>query len=394
MEKLKDIQQFVLDNLSKSAKVLSEDIFRLFNVKYTVEGIRTMKHRLRKNGGISVEKEVPVEEQIMADRQKMRQHKVQTDSNKKYTALLEQIDNLEQQLAASLDIKEGIEPVVFEYKPLTNDTESVAFAIASDWHIEEEVKSDSTNGLNRYNLKIAESCSKQFFQNTLKLVEKERNSTKIDTLVLALLGDFITGRLHEENLETCRLQCVDASIFAENLLISGIQYLLDNSDLNLIIPCHVGNHSRVTKKVHFATENGNSLEYIMYHHIKNHFKDNTRINIMISPAYLSYLDVFGFTVCFQHGHGIRYGGAYGGITTSVVKATRIWEQSRHADLYIFGHHHTQFDGDFFIANGSMIGYGARSLAMQYAYAPRKQSFFLINKKYRCKTVVCPLLFEH
>lgn len=175
--------------------------------------------------------------------------------------------------------------------------------------------------------------------------------------------------------------------------MSGIQYLLDHTSVRIIIPCHVGNHSRTTDKVHFSTEKGNSLETIMYATIANHFKNEKRIDMILNDSYLSYLDLGGYTIAFHHGHGIKYGGAYGGITTAVVKRVRIWEQSRHADLYCFGHHHTQFDGGYFIANGSMIGYGARSLALGYGYEPRSQTFFLINLTKKRKTGVFPILFS-
>ncbi len=171
-----------------------------------------------------------------------------------------------------------------------------------------------------------------------------------------------------------------------------IEYLLENTDVQIIIPCHYGNHSRTSDKVHFSTEGGNSYEKIMYQNLVWRFKNESRIKFILSEAYVSYLDIGGYTIAFHHGHGMRFGGAIGGITTAVVKWVEKTERGRKADLYCFGHHHTQFDGRFFIANGSMIGYGARSLALGYGFEPRAQTFFLVNLKYKRKTVTCPILF--
>lgn len=326
---------------------------------------------------------------------------IETRTNRKQTAsqksqidaLVNELERTRKELDASLILK-GVDPrKEIAYQPLTNDTESIAVALASDWHIEELVRKSWSNGLNEYNLTLAEKYAELYFVNLLKLVEKERASTKIDTLVLALLGDFITGNLHLENLETCQLRPIEATLKAEQWLIEGIKYLLNNSDLNLIIPCSVGNHSRITEKVHFATERGNSLEYMMYYHMANHFVNEPRVRFYIPDSYLGYLDLKGYVLCFSHGHGIRYGGAYGGITTSVVKKVRAWEQAHRADLYVFGHHHTQLDGGFFMANGSLIGYGARSAAFGYGFEPRQQTFFLVNLKYRRKSVVVPIWFQ-
>ena len=45
----------------------------------------------------------------------------------------------------------------------TDKREVVPVIVASDWHIEESVTADITNGLNEYNLKIAEDSIRQFF---------------------------------------------------------------------------------------------------------------------------------------------------------------------------------------------------------------------------------------
>ena len=70
----------------------------------------------------------------------------------------------------------------------TAGSEATAFLIASDWHVEEVVISSHVNGMNEFNRKVCEERVKRFFSHGLRLVEKERNATRIETLVLALLG--------------------------------------------------------------------------------------------------------------------------------------------------------------------------------------------------------------
>ena len=376
------IDKVIQENTNLSAEELKSFLASNHSIVLSVNAIKIRRTRLKPR--TKVEKTYVEQRTEASNASKIR---------KEADQLIADNNRLRIELEASFKLRNNTDFKEFLYKPLSKDTESVAVVLASDWHVEEEVKSETVNGLNEYNLDVARRCAELFFQNTLKLVEKERHATKIDTLILALLGDFITGRLHEENIENALLQTADAMVFAEGLIVAGIEYLLKNSDLNLIIPCHSGNHARITKKVHFSNEQGLSVELIAYKHIAARFEGNPRVKILISRAYMSYIDVGGYTIAFQHGHGIAYGGAYGGITTSVIKRVRIWEQSRHADLYCFGHHHTQFDGGFFIANGSMIGYGARGLALAYAYEPRMQQFFLINLKHRRKTVVAPILLN-
>ena len=343
-------------------------------------------------GGQNKKPELPPEEGLELDKQKRIHQTDKKQTEAKYKKAISRIEELETEREIIYNTKDVFNDYVYKYKPLTNDTESVAVVLASDWHVGEEVKSAWTNGLNKYNEQIAKQCAEEFFVNTVKLLEKEKQATKIDTLVLALLGDFITNYLHDENVETNTLAPADEILFAQSLLSAGIEYLLEHTALNIIIPCHIGNHSRISDKVHFSTEGGNSLEKIMYQNLAWRFQNEKRIKFILSEAYVSYLDIGGYVIAFHHGHGMRFGGAIGGITTAVVKWVEKTERGRKADLYCFGHHHTQFDGRFFIANGSMIGYGARSLALAYGYEPRAQTFFLVNLKYKRKTVTCPILF--
>lgn len=313
---------------------------------------------------------------------------------KKYKYVLAENKNLLLDLEAALHIKKSVEPFPIELKESSHDSEAVAFAIASDWHIEEHVDPKTVNGMNRYTVEIAKKRAEQFFQHTLKLVRKESTSVKINTLVLALLGDFLSGNIHEELLENCSLSPIEAIIEAENILISGIQFLLAHSHLKLIIPCHSGNHARITKKVHVSTERGNSLEYFMYNHMRNYFQGNPRVEFRIADGYLSYLDCYGYTVCFHHGHAVKYGGGVGGLTIPTKKAIAQWQRLKHADLHVFGHWHQFIDGGNFIVNGSMIGYNAFATFIKAEFERPKQAFFLVDRKRKIKTTVAPILFDY
>lgn len=356
---------------------------------------RAKKLGLKKKSDMAKEEvvEVTPEQEIQEFKEKNRSLKDKRITDQALKTLIEKNDKLEAELNASLEMKNAINPQVFDYKVSDSKSEATAVVLASDFHLEETVRPETVNNLNKFDLKIAEARVKEFFQNTLKLVEKEQFSTRIDTLVLALLGDFISGNIHEELLENCSLRPIDASIFAENLLISGIEYLLANSELNLVIPCHVGNHTRITKKVHISTEKGNSLETFMYYHMMNHFKGNARVKFLISDSYLSYVTIYNYTICFQHGHAIKYGGGVGGITIPARKAVSQWQKLRNADLYCFGHFHTFFDGGNFICNGSLIGYNTFAVFIKGDFETPRQAFFLIDKKRGCKTVTTPILFS-
>lgn len=342
-----------------------------------------------------MKKQAPVVKKttIDHDRQLLRLKEEGKHNDKKYKDLLRTIEKIEKEKEAILQMNRNLNPRSFNYVVSDKRGEATAVVLASDWHIEEEVKPETVNHLNTYTLAIAEKRIKQFFKATLRLIEIQQTSVKIDTLVLALLGDIISSSIHEALLEINQLRPIEAIIRAENLLIGGIQYILDNSNLKLVIPCHVGNHTRITKRVHIATEQGNSLETFMYHHMANHFRGNKRVKFLVSEGYLSYVTIYNYTICFQHGHAIRYAGGIGGLTIPVNKAIAQWEKLRRADLYCFGHWHQFFDGGNFVCNGSMIGWNSFATFIKAGFEKPSQTFFLINKKRNCKTMVCPILFD-
>lgn len=310
----------------------------------------------------------------------------------KYNQLMNKYISLEKNFNAILKISDNTDDVVIRPCYKDNIDESVAFAVTSDWHVEERVDKESINFLNEYNLDIARFRITRFYQNTLKLVRILSVDTKIKTLVIPHIGDLISGNIHEELLENCLLRPIDATIMAKQLIKSGLDMILNNSKLNLIIPCSCGNHSRISKKIHFATESGNSLEYFLFKVLESEYTGNSRIKFIINRSYHTYMTVFNKIIRLHHGHQIRYNGGVGGIYIPVNKAIAQWNKGKKADYDVIGHFHQRRDGGNFICNGSIIGHNSFALSIKADYEEPQQTFFLIHKT-KGKTIVAPILLN-
>lgn len=271
-------------------------------------------------------------------------------------------------------------------------TEGTAIMVASDWHIEEQVKGEWVNNLNSYDLNESRRRADLFFRNGLKLTQMFSKNLKINNIVLGLLGDFFSNDIHDELAEINLLPPMDACLRAQEYLASGIQFLLDNSKCSLTIVCCSGNHARTTHDTYFSNEAGHSLEFYMYRNLENHFKDNPRVTFIVKSAYHAYLDVLGFKIRFHHGHAIRYGGGIGGLFVPAYKKIDKWNNSIKVDLDIFGHHHQYKDGGSFVSNGSMIGYNAYSLRNGFSFERPQQAYILVDAK-RGRTISAPILFQ-
>lgn len=335
-------------------------------------------------------KKLPVEERAVAIDLKAEKLRIENKIiKKKYQQSLKDNRKLESLLGAC----ETDHLKTFEIRIAKgSNNEATAFIILSDWHVDEIVTAVSVNGYNRYNEKIAHSRITKVFQNALKLIEISKQDNVVKDAIIILAGDFLSGSIHEELLENTSMLPMDAMLFAQDHIASGIKFLLDNTDLNIKAVCSVGNHSRTTDKVHISTEHGNSLEYYMYHNLARFFALNKRVTFQMDKSYHQYFKVYGDVMRTHHGHAVGFGGGVGGITIPINKKIAQWDKMRQAKLDIFGHFHQWLDGGKWIVNNSLIGFSPYALKLGANPSPPGQGFFLYHAKYG-KTMVSPISVE-
>lgn len=312
-------------------------------------------------------------------------------TSKKYGKALKELTAVERELNALLQIKGGSKVHAISPKLPPHKSEATVVVCASDWHVEEEVKMSKVSGLNKYNLDIAKQRAHQFFVRAVKLTRKEQQDIPIKEMVLFLGGDFISGNIHDELLENCLLQPIEATLYAQELIQSGIEFLLHNTNLHITIVCSCGNHSRMTKKTHISTEQGNSLEYMMYHTLRNRL-ESTRAHFVIGDGYHIYLPIYNKMFRFHHGHSIRFQGGVGGLTIPVNKAIAQWNKAKWANVDVYGHWHTYMPLSNFVGNGSLIGYNAFAVSIKADFERPQQAMFLVDKV-RGVTYHFPILFD-
>jgi hypothetical protein len=339
----------------------------------------------KKNEKLPTEKKV--KDDLLIDKLKAEKNELL----KKYKYALRKISQKEAEISVLTELKK--KPKIEKIKPASKRiAEATPVIVLSDWHVEETVFPQTVNFLNEYSDAIALERTEWLFKNSLRLLDINKRDVKIDNVVLALLGDFISNSIHEELREVNSMRPSHAIIFVQKILISGIQFLLDNTDFRFTIVCCSGNHGRLTQKLHISTEVGNSLEYLMYKTMAQNFEREKRVNFVISEGYHSYLNVYDKTLRFHHGHAIKYHGGIGGIYIPVNKAIAQWNKAKHADLDVFGHFHQFRDGGNFISNGSVIGYSPFAISIKADPEKPRQAFFLVDSR-RGKTVVAPVLLH-
>ena len=280
-------------------------------------------------------------------------------------------------------LDEMARPVVTKIKATKEKGKTQASALLqwSDWHVEEVVESDTVRGLNEYNPDIARARATRLVDTSGRLIELIGQDLQIDNIVIGLLGDFITNYLHDESPEITAMGPTHATMFAQDLIASGIAHLVDRfPDKQFTIICHSGNHGRTTKRIHHAKENSHSLEYMMYCNLAALFESTDNVQFDIGAGYFTNLEILGVRTRWHHGHNIRYAGGIGGITIPVNKAIAQWDKAEQADFDMFGHFHQFMDGGKWFCNGSLIGYNAFAQSIKAEPEPPQQGFHIIDAR--------------
>jgi hypothetical protein len=271
------------------------------------------------------------------------------------------------------------------------DAETAAVLVVSDWHVEETVDAKTVSDLNSFNLKIAEKRIEKLTQSALRLTDIERGGTEIPVLVLALLGDLMTGYIHEELREENSLSPTQTLLWLRERVAKMIKTLREKGQFReIVIPCSFGNHGRTTIKPRHSTAYKNSYEWLLYKILERDFTDG--VKWIVGESYHTYLEVYGKTLRFHHGDGLKYQGGIGGLTIPTEKAIASWNKARVADLDIFGHWHTSQQNPKWISNGSLIGFNAYAISIKAAFELPQQTYFLFDKK-RGRTGTWPVFLE-
>ncbi len=255
-----------------------------------------------------------------------------------------------------------------------------AVAPATDWHVEEQVFEKAVNGKNKFDLTIAEARIKRFYSGIVEEIEHQNHRKVVSELWHPLLGDLISGYIHEELMESNTLSPVEACVFVQEMVCSGIDFLLKETNLPIFVPTCCGNHGRTTKKKRIKTSHKNSFEWLLYMTMAKYYRSNPKVTWIIGEGYHNVCEIMGRMVRFHHGDGLRYNGGIGGITIPVNKSIAQWQKVQAVDFDIFGHWHQYlYHYPTWICCPCLIGYTEFAVEIKAEFQHPAQAFFVVDK---------------
>lgn len=262
--------------------------------------------------------------------------------------------------------------------------EATAMISLADWHFEETVDLAAVNGVNEYNLEIAHKRIQKLWTGISGIVDMCRSKSRIDTMVVMLLGDLVNGWIHEEFLATNSLTPPEATLRVFDELVAGLKYLLKKTKVKeMIVPCICGNHGRITKRKMSKKSAETTYDWLIYQLLARWFEaaGEKRIRFVLPRGDMTYINIYDKVIRLTHGDNIRYQGGIGGIHIPLRKALDRWNTCTRADYNYLAHWHSDLTGEDYRVTGSAIGYNEFCIRIKAQFQLPSQAFELQHPRY-------------
>lgn len=382
------IRQYLTEHPDSTAK----DIQAKFHV--TQSRASHLVKRFKETAEISQFPQEEAQETLSQEMEERGQRAVIKNLRQKLERLFQEHRKVSDALDAALALKstpvpKSIFAITASGKPAS---EACCILMVSDCHFGKTVLRGATNGLNEYNLGIAEQRMETLAENTVKLVRKERQATTIDSCVILLLGDFIENcRLHETSMMTTSLSPLEELQFARKELSKYLGTVSGNLKFKTVqVVCVRGNHPRTTKRMSPSADFRLNYESILYSTLREDFPQFTW---NIPDSGIAEFEIYDERMRAFHGMEISWQGGVGGLSVPLNKF--VWRQDkvRRCAYNFFGHFHSWgFPTNSSTANGSTVGYDEYSLSLGMEYQPPVQGFQLYDRE-KGMTLRCPIFCQ-
>lgn len=276
-------------------------------------------------------------------------------------------------------------PAWLKPKKRTKAHHDTPVLLLSDLHLDEVVDLHEMDGINEYDRTIAHARLERIMNGTVDLCNRYMTGVHHDGIVVGLLGDNITGEIHDELARTNEAPPTDSIVHWVPTVASAIRHLADEFG-RVHVPCVDGNHDRTYRRTPAKKRAESSLAWIFYNWLADTLRDDARITFGISTSPEQLVDVYDTTFLLSHGDGFRSQGGVGGLYPAMLK----WLLRKHQlysktirdfDYALIGHWHSDLWGQDFVVNGSIKGYDEYAKGNGFTFGVPSQQLFTVTPEY-------------
>ena len=194
--------------------------------------------------------------------------------------------------------------------------QQTVIAPLSDTHVGEAVYKEQMLDINSYDWDLFNQRLYGWANQLLNLVNYRRNIAPIDNLIVPMLGDMISGDIHEELARSNISNCMEQMIRGANLIAQALMFLAPHFK-SIRVPCVVGNHGRMTRKPPMK-DKYMDWDYMMYQWVSTFCKNQDNISFELPKSYLHVFSVYNQKILIMHGDSVSGAGSNTSITRAIT----------------------------------------------------------------------------
>lgn len=266
------------------------------------------------------------------------------------------------------------------------DDPGIPVLLLSDLHWGERVDPAQIGGVNSYDLPTAHKRLRHTVQTAIHLCRIISPGMKYNGIVVPLLGDNVSGDIHEELQATNDLPTIPTVLdLAEHL--EGAIGLLADTFGKVYVPCVTGNHGRNTRKIWAKDRHHTSFDWLLGKLLQKAFKDDARVTVEVADGPDLLFTVAGRRYLATHGDRLGSGGDgligfIGPVTRGDHKRrTRQQQIAQPYDTLICGHWHQYLHTQRLVVNGSLKGYDEYAYTESFPFEKPQQALWIVHPRH-------------
>lgn len=266
--------------------------------------------------------------------------------------------------------------------PAAKSGPGIPILMCSDFQLGEVVSANELDGINAFNLEIAERRYQKLIRTTIDICYRHTPKATYDGIVYIRGGDMVSGDIHEELRKTNELAGMPAMIALVRMEKAGIDLLLQKFNRVYVISVP-GNHGRTTEKPHSKGYTEANYDYISGLMLEAYYAGDPRVTFMSPVSGDAVFRLFNYRFLITHGDriGSRGGQGFVGPSATVARGAKKLRDyyatlNKPIDYIFMGHFHTRMElDDGVFVNGCLPGYS--EYARDFRFRPSVPEQWLV-----------------
>ncbi len=268
-----------------------------------------------------------------------------------------------------------------------SDAPHIPVLLFSDPQWGETISAENMDGINEYNVAIAEARYRKLIERTIDISYAHLPRNRYEGMIYLRGGDMVSGDIHQELRETNELGGVEAIRSIVGAETWGITRLVEAFGSVYVVSVP-GNHGRTSLKPPSKKIAETNYDTLSAWWLESAFKSDPRVSWHTPLSTDAVFQMHGRNYLLTHGDniGTKGGQGFAGpiVTISRGATQTLGEYARRGvmiDKIFMGHFHSAFDFGRGWSNGSLPGYSEYARSYRMVPEPPQQWLLYFCARY-------------